>query len=266
MIKAIVSGAAGRMGRRIVNAIHQVNGIELAAALESPNCTALGQDAGTLAGTGETGVLLTASVEDAMAAGEVVIDFSSPAATIQHVQAALKSPTAMVIGTTGLNPQELARVEDAGKRIACVLAPNMGVGINVLLNILPQMARVLSGYDIEIVEAHHRRKKDAPSGTALKLAQVLGDALDSDLNKIANYGRRGIIGERPQGEIGIHAVRAGDIVGTHSVLFAGPAESIEVIHRAHSRDTFAQGAVKAAKFAARAANGLYTMQDVLGLT
>ncbi len=265
MIKAIVSGAAGRMGKRIINALSQTEGIELGAALEVPGNPVLGQDAGELAGIGKTGIKLTASIEEALAAGNVIIDFSSPTATIQHLLAAAKAGVAMVIGTTGLSPEDIARVQEAGQKIPCVMAPNMSVGINLLLNILPQMARVLRDYDIEIVEAHHRHKKDAPSGTALKLAQVLAQAKDSDLDEVGVYGRYGLSGERPTEQIGVHAVRGGDIVGVHTVLFAGPGESLEVTHRAHSRDTFAQGAVRAAKFAANAPLGLYDMQDVLGL-
>lgn len=265
MIKAIVSGAAGRMGKRIINAISQTNGIELGAALEASGCPALGLDAGEAAGIGKTGIEIISSVEKAMANGDVVIEFTSPSATLEHLKAAVESSTAMVIGTTGLSPEELEQVKQAGQHIPCVFAPNMSVGVNVLLNILSQMAKALSHYDIEIVEAHHRHKKDAPSGTALKMAQVIAQALDRDLDKVGNYGRHGLTGERPTDQIGVHAVRAGDIVGTHNVLFAGPAESIEVIHRAHSRDNFAQGAVKAAVFAGKASKGLYDMQDVLGL-
>lgn len=265
MIKAIVSGAAGRMGKRIINVLSQTEEIQLGAALESANNPALGQDAGLLAGIGKTGVMLTSSIDEALSAGDVMIEFSSPTATIQHLQAAADAKVAMVIGTTGLSPEELAQVQEAGQHIACVLAPNMSVGVNLLLNILPQMAQVLSDYDIEIVEAHHRHKKDAPSGTALKLAEVIANALERDLDRIGNYGRHGIVGERPAKEIGMHAVRGGDIVGMHNVLFAGPGETIEVIHRASSRDTFAQGSIKAAIFAATEPVGFYDMQDVLGL-
>jgi len=265
MIKAIVSGAAGRMGKRIITALSQTEGIELGAALEVPGNPVLGQDAGELAGVGKTGINITASVEEALAAGNVIIDFSSPTATVQHLQAADKAGVAMVIGTTGLSPEDIARVQEASQKIPCVMAPNMSVGVNLLLNILPQMARVLNDYDIEIVETHHRHKKDAPSGTALKMAEVLAQALERDLDKVGVYGRYGFSGERPTEQIGIHAVRGGDIVGVHNVLFTGLGETIEVIHRAHSRDTFAQGAVRAAKFAANAPVGLYDMQDVLGL-
>ena len=265
MIKAIVCGAAGRMGKRIINVLAQSDEITLGAALEAPGSPFLGQDAGELAGAGPAGVKISASVEETLAAGDVIIDFSAPAATIQHLRAAAELSRAMVIGTTGLSAEDITRVREASRKIPCVMAPNMSVGVNLLLNILPQIARVLSDYDIEIVEAHHRHKKDAPSGTALKLAQVLAQALERDLDEVGNYGRHGITGERPAQEIGIHALRGGDIVGVHNVLFAGPGETIEVIHRASSRDTFARGAVKAALFAAGAGAGLYDMQDVLGL-
>ncbi|MBI5789343.1 MAG: 4-hydroxy-tetrahydrodipicolinate reductase [Candidatus Schekmanbacteria bacterium] len=265
MVKLIVSGAAGKMGKRIINAVAQTKGAQLAAALENPNSPSLGLDAGEQAGINKSGVKIGSDLDQALAVGDVLIEFTSPAATIQHLQAAVSVGKGMVIGTTGLSAAELVQVEQAGVKIPCVLAPNMSVGVNLLLKVLPQIARVLQGYDIEIIEAHHRLKKDAPSGTALKLAQVITQALDRDLGKVGVYGRRGISGERPSEQIGIHAVRAGDIVGDHTVLFSGPGESIEIIHRAHSRDTFAQGAVKAALFLAGKSRGLYNMQDVLGL-
>jgi 4-hydroxy-tetrahydrodipicolinate reductase len=198
--------------------------------------------------------------------GDVIIDFTAPAATISHVELAVEKNKAMVIGTTGIDAEHLQKIQDAAGKIPIMFAPNFSVGVNLLLNALQDMARVLGDdYDIEIIEAHHRLKKDAPSGTALKLAQVIADALGRDLDEVGRYARKGIIGERTKKEIGIQTIRGGDIVGDHTVMFCGLGERIEITHKASSRDTFARGALRAAAWIARQKPGLYDMQDVLGL-
>jgi 4-hydroxy-tetrahydrodipicolinate reductase len=196
----------------------------------------------------------------------VLIEFTAPDVTLMHLAIMAASRKAMVIGTTGLSASQIAEVQKAATSIPCVFSPNMSVGINVVLKVLAEMARAFGeDYDIEVTEAHHRLKKDAPSGTALKIAQVLADATGRDLDQVAAYGRKGMIGERKRGEIGIQVIRAGDIVGDHTVLFGGQGERIEVTHRAQSRDTFARGALRAAQWVVTRPPGLYDMHDVLGL-
>jgi 4-hydroxy-tetrahydrodipicolinate reductase len=266
VIKAIVSGAAGRMGQRIIWAISTARGIELGGAIEAAGHPKLGLDAGVVAGVGHLGVAIQGTPEKALKTGQVIIEFTTPQTSIEHLELAARNGKAMVIGTTGFSPEQRDQIAQMAKKTACVFSPNMSVGVNLCFKILPILSQVLGDeYDIEIVEAHHRYKKDAPSGTALKMAQVIARALKRDLEKDGIYGRKGITGERPAEQIGIHTVRGGDIVGDHTVIFAGLGERIELTHRAHSRDTFARGAVRAALFAAQAAPGLYDMQDVLGL-
>jgi 4-hydroxy-tetrahydrodipicolinate reductase len=266
MIKAVVTGAAGRMGSRIVNVIAGTEGIRLAAAVEKKGHPLIGQDAGGPAGLPPTGVLITDNLDAALGAGEVLIDFTFPEGSIEHIRACSHHHRAIVIGTTGFSKEELEQVKTFSRTIPCVQSPNMSIGVNLSFKILAEVARTLGdAYDVEIVEAHHRMKKDAPSGTALKMAQVIAQALDRNLDEVGVYARKGMIGERSQKEIGIQTLRAGDIVGEHTVLFAGKGERIEITHRAHSRDTFAAGAVRAAQWVVGRDPGLYTMQDVLGL-
>ena len=255
------------MGGRIINMIKAADEIELSAAFERPDHPAVGRDAGIVAGAGELGVAVAASLDDVIDRGDVIIDFTFHEATVVHAEKAAEKGRAMVIGTTGLTPEEHGRIEELAGRFPCVLAPNMSVGINLLYKLIETTARVLGDdYDIEIVEAHHRMKKDAPSGTALQLARVAASALERDFDKVAVFERHGMIGERSRAEIGIQTVRAGDIVGEHTVLFGGIGERIEITHRASSRDTFAKGAVRAAIWIASRPPGLYNMQDVLGLS
>ena len=266
MTRIIVAGATGRMGSRITALSAEYEGLSLSAAVERKDHPAAGQDIGPLTGTAARGVLLTTSLESIIEQGDVVIHFTNPEATIGHLDAVRGAKKAMVIGTTGLSKEQQSRIADAAKDIPVVLAPNMSVGVNLLLKVLQDVAKVLGdGYDIEIVEAHHRMKKDAPSGTAIKMAQVIAEALGRDLDAAAVYARKGMIGERTQKEIGIQTVRAGDIVGEHTVLFGGLGERIEITHRASSRDTFARGALRAVLWIGGKTPGLYTMQDVLGL-
>jgi len=267
MVKAIVAGAGGRMGGRIIHVINSTQGIELAGAFERPDSDAVGKDAGAVAGTGNLGVTVSDSLEKVIDSGDVVIDFTFHEATLKHAELAAQKGRAMVIGTTGFSPEEYARIEQLSERFPCVLAPNMSVGVNLLYKLLDTAARVLGDdYDVEIVEAHHRMKKDAPSGTALQLGRVVAAALGRDFDKVAVFERNGLIGERSRQEIGIQTVRAGDIVGEHTVLFGGIGERVEITHKASSRDTFAKGAVRAAVWIADKSAGLYNMQDVLGLS
>ena len=266
MIKAIVAGAGGRMGGRIITMINEAPDVTLGGAFEHPESPAAGQDAGTVAGLPPLGVTIATSLSDVMDKGDVIIDFTFHEATVKHAETAAESGKPMVIGTTGFSADELDTIKGLAHRFPCILAPNMSVGVNLLYKLIDMAAKVLGDdYDIEIVEAHHRMKKDAPSGTALQLGRVAAAALGRDLDKVGVFERSGIIGERSREEIGIQTVRAGDIVGEHTVLFGGVGERIEIVHRASSRDTFAKGAVRAAEWIVSREAGFYDMQDVLGL-
>jgi 4-hydroxy-tetrahydrodipicolinate reductase len=265
-IRVIVAGAGGRMGGRLVSLIKESSELQLVGALERHGHASLGHDAGEVAGCGKVGVAITDDLKAMAAQGDVLIEFTAPEPTLAHVEIMVSARKAMVIGTTGLSLQQVSQLRSKAKPIPCVFSPNMSVGINVLLKVLPEMARIFGeDYDVEVTEAHHRLKKDAPSGTALKIAQVLAEAMGKDLNTVVAYGRKGMTGERKRGEIGIQVVRAGDIVGDHTVLFGGLGERIEVTHRAQSRDTFARGALRAAAWIVKQPPGLYDMRDVLGL-
>jgi 4-hydroxy-tetrahydrodipicolinate reductase len=266
MIKAIVAGAAGRMGKRIISMIHQNPEIELGGAFERPDHPDVNADAGQVAGIGESGVRIAGYLKEVIDKGEVLIDFTSPRATLENIQSAVPKGIAMIIGTTGITGDMLKEVETLAGKIKCVLAPNMSVGVNVMFKIARDMARILGNdYDMEILEAHHRLKKDAPSGTAMRLAGILAEAVNRDLEKVGVYERKGMIGQRTDDEIGIQTWRAGDITGEHTVMFGGIGERLELTHRAHNRDNFARGAVRAALWVVRQPVGLYDMQDVLGL-
>jgi 4-hydroxy-tetrahydrodipicolinate reductase len=260
-----VLGATGKMGCAIVRVIATDPQAGLAAAVERPGHPALGQDAGTAAGAAAAGVPIQAALP-APGQAEVWIDFSIPAATMAAVPAAVAAKAALVVGTTGLGEAERQALAEAARQVPVVFAPNFSVGVNVLLKLVGDAARALGpAYDLEIVEAHHRAKRDAPSGTALRLGQALAEAAGRPLAQSARYERHGEIGARVEGEIGIQTVRGGDVVGDHTVYFLGIGERIEITHRATSRDTFAQGAVRAAIWVAGRAPGLYDMRDVLGL-
>ena len=266
MIKAIVAGAAGRMGKRIIHMIHQNQETMLTGAFERSDHPDVGEDAGQIAGAGDLGVKIGSSLEDVIDKGQVLIDFTTPKATLENMRAVSARGIAMVIGTTGITGDALKEVDGIGSKIRCVLAPNMSVGVNVMFKIAGEIAQILGNdYDIEILEAHHRLKKDAPSGTAMRLGQIIAEAVNRDLEKVAVYERKGIIGERSDEEIGIQTWRAGDITGEHTVMFGGIGERLELIHRAHNRDNFARGAVRAALWVVNQPQGLYDMQDVLGL-
>jgi 4-hydroxy-tetrahydrodipicolinate reductase len=260
-----VLGAAGKMGRMIVRAAIEA-GATVTAAVEPPGSAHLGSDAGALAGIAPLGVPVGADVSAALAAADVAIDFTAPAASVHTASLATERGTALVVGTTGLSPTETAAIQAAAERVPVVLSSNMSLGVNVLFGLLQKAARALGpGYDVEIVELHHRLKKDSPSGTALSMAHVLADTLGRDLDKVARHGREGLVGARTSDEIGLHAVRGGDVIGEHTAYFFGLGERLELTHRASSRETFARGAVRAATWLAGKPARLYDMQDVLGL-
>jgi len=252
------------MGRRLVALVSEEGDMEVACALEEAGHAAMGRDAGELAGMGSIGVALSAALDEGV---DVLIDFTAPAGTMARLGEAVEQGTAMLIGTTGLSPDQKAEIEKAAERIPILMAPNMSVGVNLLFRLAGEVAAALGeDYDIEIVEAHHRFKKDAPSGTALRIAECIAEATGRDLAKEAVYGRQGATGERTTKEIGVHAVRAGDIVGDHTVTFCTLGERIELTHRAHTRDTFVRGAIRAARFLAGQPAGNYAMKDVLETT
>lgn len=266
MVKVIVAGAAGRMGGRIMQAVMDTPDMELSGAFERPDHPEIGKDAGVAAGIGEAGVVLSGSLGDIIDGGDVIIDFTQPLATLNNLEVAAGRGKAMVVGTTGLSDDEKKRLEEYASKMRLVFAPNMSVGVNLLFKIVGDVARILgNGYDLEIVESHHRLKKDAPSGTAVRLAEVLAEATGRRISECGVYGREGMVGERTDDEIAVLAVRAGDIVGEHTVIYGGIGERVEITHRAHSRDTFARGAARAAGWVVEQKPGLYDMQDVLGL-
>ena len=261
-----IAGAAGRMGRNLIEAALQAEGVAVTVALEHPDHDLLGNDAGLLAGIGDIGIQLTADLASLTGAFDVLIDFTRPQATLANLTVCRAAGKRMVIGTTGFSDAEKAQLQDAAKDIGIVFAPNMSVGVNLCLKLLDMAARVLGDeVDIEIVEAHHRHKVDAPSGTALRMGEVLAQALGRNLQECAVYGREGITGERQSSTIGFATVRGGDIVGDHTALFATLGERVEISHKASSRMTFALGALRAARFLSGQRNGLFDMQDVLGL-
>jgi 4-hydroxy-tetrahydrodipicolinate reductase len=263
-VKAIVVGAAGKVGGRIVHIINETPSIELSQAVERPDHPAIGRDIGEIIGLGKMGIPLEKAMKKEK--GAVIINFSSPQASMESLEFARENGMAAVIGTTGLSPAQTERLREISKSMRCVFSPNMSVGVNVMFQVVRDVARVLGPeYDIEILEAHHRLKKDSPSGTAVKLGEVIADAIGRNFAQVGVYGRKGMVGERTRDEIGMQVIRAGDIVGEHTVLFGGVGERLEIIHRAHSRDNFARGAVRAALWIVNQPNGLYDMQDVLGL-
>jgi 4-hydroxy-tetrahydrodipicolinate reductase len=266
MVKIAVAGARGRMGSRIATLAREAEGLELTGAFEVGGHPDIGKDIGVLLGLGSLGIKLSDNVDQVFETSDVVIDFTSPAPTIAHVKAAVRKGKAMVVGTTGFSPEELQEFKNQAAMVPCVFAYNMSLGINLLLKVVADVAKSLGeDYDIEIVEAHHRMKKDAPSGTALALARSIATAMGWDIHDVANFAREGMIGERPKKEIGIQTVRAGDIVGEHTILFGGLGERIEIAHRASSRDVFVRGALRAALWLKGKPIGIHDMQDVLGL-
>ena len=264
-MRVAVAGASGRMGRMLIEAVAAADDFTLGGALDVAGSASLGADATAFLGR-TSGVAIVSDLRAGLAGAEVLIDFTRPEGTMAHLQACRELGVKAVIGTTGFSAAQKAEIEAHARQIAIVMSPNMSVGVNVVLRLLDTAARALAeGYDIEIVEAHHRHKVDAPSGTALKMGEVVAAALGRDLRDCAVYGREGHTGERDARTIGFATVRGGDIVGDHTVLFAGTGERIEITHRAASRATYAQGSLRAARFLAGRGPGLYGMADVLGL-
>ena len=263
-IRVAVAGASGRMGRMLIEAVVQAPDCVLSAALDVPGSPALGSDATAWLGRA-SGIRVGADLLAAAAASDVLIDFTRPEGTLAHLQACRAHGTRMVIGTTGFSAEQKAEVAAHAQHIGVVMAPNMAVGVNVVLQLLDMATRALSeGYDIEIVEAHHRHKVDAPSGTALRMGEVVAQALGRSLQDCAVYGREGVTGERDPSTIGFATVRGGDVVGDHTVLYLGTGERIEITHKSSSRVTYAQGSLRAARFLMGRGAGLFDMAQVLG--
>jgi 4-hydroxy-tetrahydrodipicolinate reductase len=255
MVKVAVIGAAGRMGRELCRAALETDSVDLAGGTVEPEASELGADLGELCGWGRTGIIATDEPpEDA----EALVEFTTPSATVEH----LSYGKPHVIGTTGLSEGQRLSIEEAAKNVPIVLAPNMSVGVNLLREVVRELSEKLEGYDVEVVEAHHRNKKDAPSGTALFLARAAAEGRGKRLDEVAVYGREGVAPRR-EGEIGIHALRGGAVVGEHRVVFYSQGEEVEVVHRALGRRTFADGALRATNFVVGAEPGLYSMRDVL---
>lgn len=264
MTRIAIAGASGRMGRMLVDAVEDAADLTLAAVLDRADSPLVGHPAGP--GAKASTVTVTSDVDAALATSDVLIDFTRPEATLAHLAACAAHGVRLVIGTTGFDAAGKQAIAEAATRTAVVFAPNMSVGVNVLFKLIADATRALStGYDIEIVEAHHRHKVDAPSGTAVKMGEIVADALGVALDDVALYGREGVIGARPASTIGFSTIRGGDIVGDHTVLYAGIGERIEITHKASSRAGYAAGSLAAARFLAEKATGLYDMQDVLGL-
>ena len=266
MIRVAVVGAAGRMGKTLIEAVSATDGMILAAATEQPDSTLVGVDAGEQAGVGNLGVAISHSLTKVIDSFDVLIDFTGPAGTMVHLDVCRQHGKAMVVGTTGLSEEQKAKIRAAAEDIAIVFAPNMSVGVNLCFRLLELAAQVMGDEaDIEIIEAHHRHKVDAPSGTALRMGEVVAGALGRDLSDVAVYGREGHTGPRDARTIGFETIRAGDVVGEHTVWFATEGERVEITHKASSRMTFAKGAVRAAAWLGDQGPGLFDMQDVLAL-
>jgi len=264
-LRIAVAGASGRMGRMLVQAISEDVTLRLSGALDVAGSAALGEDPGAFAGL-DTGARITDDLHTGLHSAQVLIDFTRPEGTLAHLAVCRELGVKAVIGTTGFNEAQKAQIAEHSRHVAIMLAPNMSLGVNVVLRLLDVAARALrEGYDIEIIEAHHRHKIDAPSGTALAMGEVVAAALGRELKDCAVYGREGVTGERDASTIGFSSVRGGDIVGDHTVLFAGTGERIEITHRSSSRATYAQGALRAARFLAERTSGLFAMSDVLGI-
>ena len=264
-MKIVIAGSSGRMGRMLIEAVLASADLQLHGALDVASSPALGQDAGAFLGR-TTGVIIRADLDGALTGADVLIDFTRPEGTLAHLTACARLGVNAVVGTTGFSEAQKAEIGVIAQSVAIVMAPNMSVGVNVVLRLLEVAARALSeGYDIEVIEAHHRHKVDAPSGTALKMGEVLAQALGRDLKTCGVFAREGVTGERDPSTIGFSTIRGGDIVGDHTVLFAGTGERIEISHRSSSRAGYAQGSLRAARFLATHRTGLFGMNDVLGM-
>ena len=265
MLKVVIAGCSGRMGHALLEAVFADTELVLHAAIDRADSVTIGRDAGEQFGK-KTNVLIASDIHSALKGADVLVDFTRPEASLGYLSACETAKVGMIIGTTGFSAEQKITIESAAKNIPIVFAPNMSVGVTLLINLVQAAAKVLNdGYDIEIIEAHHRHKVDAPSGTALRLGEAAASALGRNLEECAIYGREGVTGERNANTIGFATLRGGDVVGDHTVLFAGIGERVELTHKASSRATFALGALRAAKFLADKKAGLFDMQDVLGL-
>ncbi len=265
-VKIAINGAAGRMGRALINAALVTPGAKLSAAVDRPNCPELEMDAGSFVGLPASGVELSADLNAALAASEVLVDFTRPEGTITALTACVKAKRAMVIGTTGLTPEQRAKIEAAAKEIPICMAANFSFGVSVTMKLLELAAKTFGNtVDVEIVETHHRHKLDSPSGTALVMGEVVAQATGRNLKDVAIYGREGQVGARARNTIGFSAIRGGDVVGDHTVMFLGEGERLEITHKATSRLNFAQGAIRTAIWLSGRKPGFYSMQEVLGL-
>lgn len=266
MIKVSIMGVAGRMGRSIFRLLEAESDVQIVGATEIRDNPAVGNDVGTVCGDGEIGVSISDNVEDASSGADVIVDFTTPASTLNNARFASSTGKAMIIGTTGFSEDEKKELAQLSQNFPCVFSPNMSIGVNVMFEATKMLAGVLGDdFDVEIIEAHHKHKIDAPSGTALRLGEAAAEGLGRDFNSVARFERHGAMGERKDKEIGMQTIRAGDIVGEHTVMFCGGGERIELTHRAMSRDNFAKGVVRAVKWISGKPSGMYTMKEVLGL-
>jgi 4-hydroxy-tetrahydrodipicolinate reductase len=262
----IVCGVGGRMGGAVVRAVKDSTGVQLVGAIDKPGSSRVGKDAGEISAAGRLGIPINDHIESLLERDRIIVDFTNPQASLGFLRSAAKKGTPIVIATTGFNSEQVAEIERLSRRTPTLLSANTSLGVNVLVSLLGKAAKMLGDdYDVEIIESHHRFKKDAPSGTALALGHSVAQALNRDLDKVSLAGRKGIVGERSKKEIALLSIRAGDIVGEHTIIFGGIGERLEFIHRAHSRDTFARGAIRAAQWLAKKKPGLYGMNDVLGI-
>jgi 4-hydroxy-tetrahydrodipicolinate reductase len=266
MIKVSIMGVAGRMGRSIFRLLNAEEDIQIVGATEIKSHRALGNDIGVVSGEGEIGVPVTNGIEESSSEADVIVDFTTPSSTLVNARFASAHRKSMVIGTTGFTEEEKDELKELSGSFPCVFSPNMSIGVNVMFEATRMLAEVLGDeFDVEIIEAHHKHKVDAPSGTALRLGEAAAEGLNRDFNSVARFERHGAIGERKEKEIGIQSIRAGDIVGEHTVMFCGAGERIELTHRALNRDNFAKGVVRAVKWIPGKSAGMYTMKEVLGI-
>ena len=260
----VVCGGCGKMGSKVARLVYQNENMKLVGIIESPSHPNKGKDWGTVVGLGKTDIIIKDNLEEIIQSTDQVVEFTNPKVSLQHLEIVSKYKKAMIMGTTGFSSEEIEKIKNLARDIPFLLSPNMSLGVNLLFKLAAEVATVLGDdYDIEIMEAHHRFKKDAPSGTAKKLAQEIAKAKGINLDEVVIYGREGMIGERKRGEIGIHSIRSGDITGEHTVMFTALGERLELTHKAHSRDTFAYGTIQAIKFMEGKPAGFYEMKNVL---
>jgi 4-hydroxy-tetrahydrodipicolinate reductase len=266
MIRVVICGAAGRMGRENISLFSLSKDVEIIGAVEARGSKYIGHDAGRIAGLDNIGISITANLEDVIQNSDVIVDFTGPDSTIEIIKIASKYGKGMVIGTTGFSSERVDIIKNYSENIPIFISPNMSQGVNILMYLVKKATELLGeDYEVEITEVHHNRKKDAPSGTALSFGEVIAQSRGTTLDKVGVFGRQGITGERKKHEIGISSIRLSDVVGDHSIIFGGPGERIEFIHKSSSRKTYASGALRAVKFIAQKKKGLYTMKDMLGI-